>query len=69
LFGVISAPVTATLRLGNSVAQGVSSSATTVGNIGKDIIDDSLYARFRAPRYINIRNIIKPYDEESSMVF
>lgn len=40
-----------------------------MGNVGKDVIDESLYARFRAPRYIDVRNIIKPYDEESSMVF
>jgi vacuolar protein sorting-associated protein 13A/C len=41
LFGLVSAPITATLRLGSSVASGVSSSATSIGNHGKDLFENT----------------------------
>lgn len=69
MFGAISAPVTATLRAGTSVAQGVSATATTFGNIGRDAIDtNSIYARFRPPRYINTRNVVTEFDEDLAAV-
>ena len=36
LFGAISAPVTATLRAGTSITQGVAQTAISIGNIGKE---------------------------------
>eukprot|EP00347_Sterkiella_histriomuscorum_P017164 403350423 len=71
LFGAITAPVTATLRAGTSITQGVASSATSLGNIGKtqqNLDTSSVYARFRPPRYITARNIITEFDEELAQV-
>ena len=39
MVGAIAAPVTATLRAGTSVTQGVAASATSLGMIGKKIVD------------------------------
>lgn len=66
LFGAITAPVTATLRAGTSITQGVASTATQLGNIGREqnIDTNSVYARFRPPRYITARNVITEYDED-----
>lgn len=69
LFGAITAPVTATLRAGTSISQGVASTATTLGNLGKESIDtSSVYARFRPPRYITARNVITEFDEDLAQV-
>mmetsp|Transcript_23040 Transcript_23040/g.22420 ORF Transcript_23040/g.22420 Transcript_23040/m.22420 type:complete len:459 (-) Transcript_23040:29-1405(-) len=69
LYGALTAPVTAALRVGTSVAQGVSSTADTLGSLGKNNVGDSQYSRFRPPRYINIRNMVKAYDQEQAMVY
>lgn len=67
LFGAISAPISATLRVGTSITQGVSSTATTIGNIGKDASSVNIqYERFRYPRYISVRKVIKVYDKDMS---
>ena len=66
--GAITAPITATLRAGSAITEGVSSTATMIGNIGKVTVANSVYSRFRAPRHINTRNVVQPYNEELAMV-
>ena len=47
----------------------MASTATTLGNIGKDAVDTgSIYARFRPPRYITSKNVITEFNEELAAV-
>ncbi len=40
-----------------------------MGKYGRKIVDtNSMYSRFRAPRYINARNVISEYDEDLALV-
>jgi vacuolar protein sorting-associated protein 13A/C len=69
LVGAIAAPVTATLRAGTSVTQGVAASANSLGMIGKKIVDtSSIQVRFRPPRYISAKGVIQEYDEDLALV-
>jgi hypothetical protein len=70
--GAITAPVTATLRAGSSITQGVAATATSIGNIGKQTVQvdsSSLYSRFRPPRYINSRNALTIYDQDLALIY
>ena len=71
LVGMISAPVTATLRAGSSITQGAAATATQIKNIGKEssMVDfNSIYSRFRPPRYITARNVIMEYNLDLALV-
>jgi vacuolar protein sorting-associated protein 13A/C len=69
IVGAITAPVTATLRAGTSLTQGVAASATSFGKYGRKVVDtNSMYSRFRPPRYINARNVVSDYDESLACV-
>ena len=61
LFGAITSPVTATLKIGTSVVQGIES---TVNKIGKG--GTSQKGRIRFPRYITPTNVLVAYDESLS---
>lgn len=59
VLGLVASPVTAVLKAGHSVTQGVTNTAIAIkrGKLPQ-------YGRFRHPRYINTRNILEPYDED-----
>ena len=64
LVGAITAPVTATLRAGSSITQGVAATANQIGNLGSN----SVYGRVRPPRYITSRNVVTVYDWDLALV-
>jgi len=66
LMGAISAPVTATLKVGSTVSEGVATTATKISGKGSAAIEGM--KRFRPPRYINLRNQIETFDEEMAAV-
>lgn len=66
LMGAVAAPITATLRVGSQITEGVSTSASKLGSMGKG--GTAVYSRFRPPRYINTKNVIQPYLEEIAYV-
>ena len=59
VLGLVSSPLTAVLKAGHSVTQGITSTAIAIkrGKLPQ-------YGRFRHPRYINTRNILESYDED-----
>jgi hypothetical protein len=59
ILGLVAAPITAVLKTGHSVTQGITNTAITIrrGKLPQ-------HGRFRQPRYINSRNILEPYDED-----
>ena len=69
--GALTAPVTATLRAGSSITQGVAATATSIGQIGRvsqaPIDTMSLYSRFRPPRYISSKQTLTVFDEDLAM--
>jgi hypothetical protein len=68
---VISAPVTATLRAGSSITQGAAASVTKLKNMGKEqneVDFNSIYSRFRPPRYITARNVVNEYNLDLAIV-
>lgn len=69
VMGAITAPVTASLRLGTAVSQGVAASANSFGRMGRGLLDpNSVYSRFRPPRYINALNVVTEFNEELAIV-
>jgi len=63
VMGAITAPVTASLRLGTAVSQGVAASANSFGRMGRGLLDpNSVYSRFRPPRYINALNVVTVFN-------
>lgn len=70
LVGLVVSPVTATLRLGHSITQGISGSANQLGNLGKTKMElmDTKKVRARPARRIDVRNQIKIYDEDMAIV-
>jgi vacuolar protein sorting-associated protein 13A/C len=70
LVGLVATPVTATLRAGESISQGISGSATALANLGRTKMElmDPKKVRVRPPRRIDIRNQIKIYDEDMAIV-
>lgn len=63
-------PLTASLRVGQSVSLGISGTANDIGNIGKTKMElmDPKKVRVRPPRRIDVRNQIKIFDEDISIV-
>jgi hypothetical protein len=59
VLGVVTAPLAAALRLGSSVATGISNTGTL---LSKGKIQH--YGRMRFPRQFGVRRILEPYDEE-----
>ena len=59
VLGLVASPLTAVLRTGHSVTQGITNTAIAIrkGKLPQ-------HGRFRHPRYINARNILEPYDED-----
>jgi len=70
LVGLVATPVTATLRAGESISQGISGSATALANLGKTKMElmSPKKVRIRPPRRIDVRNQIKIYDEDMAIV-
>ena len=58
LLGVIAAPVTATLKIGSSVTDGVANTATAINNIGRATEINVMQVQFRVPRFINTKRVI-----------
>lgn len=47
----------------------MAASANSFGKLGRVVMDpNSVYSRFRPPRYINARNVITEYDENLALV-
>ena len=49
----------------------MASTATTIGNIGKESVTvdvSSIYARYRPPRYITARNVVTEFNEDLARV-
>lgn len=63
VLGLVASPITAVLKAGHSVSQGVTNTAIRIkrGKLPS-------YGRFRHPRYINTRNILEPYNEDFAEV-
>lgn len=61
LLGAVTSPVTAVLKVGTSVVQGIEGTVTTIGKGGI-----SHQGRIRFPRYITPRNVLVAYDESLS---
>jgi hypothetical protein len=59
VLGVVTAPLAAALRLGSSVATGISNTGTL---LSKGKIQH--YGRMRFPRQFGVRRVLEPYDEE-----
>jgi len=59
--GAITSPVSAVLRCGNTVAAGISATATRIE--GKE----KTKGRYRFPRYFGIENLLKEYEEDSAL--
>lgn len=70
LVGLVATPVTATLRAGESISQGISGSTTALANLGKTKMElmSPKKVRVRPPRRIDVRNQIKIYDEDMAVV-
>jgi len=66
--GAFTAPITAGLRIGSSVTDGLSSTATAINNIGRGAEVNVKHVRFRPPRFINTKHVITPFNEEISLV-
>ena len=69
VFGLVLAPVKATLRFGSHLTSGISQTATDIGNLGKDVFKNITYARFRPTRYIGLRGVVENYNEEMALVY
>ena len=63
-------PVTGVLRAGESVSQGISATAHSIGNIGKSKIDtlDPKLVRIRPNRRIDVKGQIKIYDQNLAII-
>jgi hypothetical protein len=63
-------PVTATLRAGQSISQGISGQANLLANMGKTKMElmDPGQVRIRPARRIDVRNQVKIYDEDMAIV-
>ena len=70
LGGLVVTPFTATLRVGQSVSQGISGTANDLGNLGKTKMElmDTKKVRIRPPRRIDVRNQIKVFDEDLAII-
>jgi len=61
LLGAVTSPVTAALKIGTSLIQGIEGTVVTIGKGGT-----SHRGRIRFPRYITPRNVLVMYDESLS---
>jgi hypothetical protein len=70
LVGLVVTPVTATLRVGQAVSQGISGTANDLGNLGKSKMElmETKQVRIRPPRRIDVRNQIKVFDEDLAII-
>lgn len=70
LAGAIASPVTGLLRAGESVSQGISTSANNFSNVGKSNLDvlDPRMVRIRPPRRIDHRGQISLYSYNLAIV-
>ena len=66
LAGAVSAPVTGVLKAGTNISEGVSSSAKSIGNKGKLMIED--VPRVRPPRIMSNMPVLKKFDPNLNKV-
>lgn len=70
IVGAVATPVTGTLRAGESVAQGISGTATSFSNVGKSVIQllDPKTVRVRESRRVDLKGRISCYNEDLAIV-